>query len=499
MGTPRLGLLHQEPPFSQQSTVAQALEEAVAPVRAAEREVQKAAEAVTDHLQGGQAQRRYSLALAAAERLGVWEIDARIEATLNGLGLSEVPRTRPTGAISGGQQARLSLAWVLLNSPDFLLLDEPTNHLDDDAVAYLLSVLNQWQGPVVFASHDRAFLDEAATTLLDLDPSPLAQSVAGPLVADGTGSGIGITRFTGAYTEYLHARMDAHQRWQKRYRDEQNELKRLRAAERNSHTVGHADWTPRTEARAAAKFYADRNAKVVSRRVNDARRRLEALEVEQIRKPPRPLSFGGLVTEDRSTSGLSTGPLVTVANAAVRGRLAETSLSVGAGEKWLITGPNGAGKSTLLSLLAGELQPTSGTASQYQSPCVSMLRQTHELPDSPGRGPGRTANQVYADAVGAQHAEVVPLGTYGLLPGRDENRPVADLSVGQQRRLSLAIVLADPPDLLLLDEPTNHFSVLLATQIEAAIPDYPGAVVVASHDRWLRRMWKWRHLELDTP
>jgi macrolide transport system ATP-binding/permease protein len=98
--------------------------------------------------------------------------------------------------------------------------------------------------------------------------------------------------------------------------------------------------------------------------------------------------------------------------------------------------------------------------------------------------------------VGLERAEEVPIQTFGLLAGRDLNRPVRTLSVGQQRRLELAVVLADTPDILLLDEPTNHLSLLLVTQLEAAIRDHPGTVIVASHDRWMRRTWEGRTLHL---
>ena len=496
---PRIGLLHQEAPFPATVSIAQALESAVAPLRAAADEVDVAAGALAAEPDSQDVARRYAEALDTAERLGVWEVDARIDAMVTGLGLGDLPRDRPTGRLSGGQRSRLALAWLLLSAPDVLLLDEPTNHLDHAATEHLRGVLSSWTGPVLIASHDRAFLDEAVTSLVDLDPAPIPHALAGPLVGDGDGTGIGITRFTGVYTDYLHARLDARERWERQYRDEQAELKRLRSAVGENQSVGHRDWKPRTEVRMAQKYYADRNAKVVARRVNDARTRLADLQERQIRKPPKELHFRGLTAADdvERSQRTRSGPVLTASRVTVAHRLAPTSLTVSSGEKWLITGANGSGKSTLLHLLAGDLDPTSGTISRPAGVRVALLTQEVDLPDPQERGPDRTTRQAYEDLIGTQRAEQVPLNTFGLIAARDEHRPVGVLSVGQQRRLALAVLLADPPDVLLLDEPTNHLSLLLVTQLEAAIPYHPGSVVVASHDRWLRRTWTGQHLDLN--
>jgi macrolide transport system ATP-binding/permease protein len=496
-GRARIGLLHQEPPFAATSTIAEALESAVAPQRAAAAAVGAAGEALAGAAEDETAAAAFAVALEAADHLGAWTVETRIRAVLSGLGLADLPAARPTGRLSGGQRSRLSLAWLLLSAPDVLLLDEPTNHLDDEAARYLRDLLGVWPGPVLIASHDRAFLDDTVTSLMDLDPAPLPQAVAGPLVGDGDGTGIGVVRFTGTYTDYLHARLDARERWEHQYRAEQAHLRRLRAAAPSTYVVGHEDWSPRSEVRGAAKFYADRNARTVARRVNDAVSRLERLEERQIRRPPDELRFRGLTAAGTPSAGRGgSTPALVVTDAAVVGRLAATSLTVGPGEKWLITGPNGCGKSTLLHLAAGRLDPTSGAVARAPSLRLGLLAQDVDLPDPSRRGAERTARQAYEDLVGPERAGLVPLQASGLIPPRDENRPVDVLSVGQQRRLALAVLLASPPDLLLLDEPTNHLSLLLATQLEAALPDYPGAVLVASHDRWLRRTWTGQRLDL---
>ena len=476
----RVGLLHQQAPFAPADTIEQALESAVAVERQVARDLESAADPYDEQA--------YTKAIDLAERLDIWETDARISATLAGLGLSHIPTDRPTGELSGGQQARLSLAWLLLNRPDILLLDEPTNHLDDAATTYLVSVLSAWKGPVLFASHDRAFLDIAASGIVDLDPAP---SMVGQ---DG-----GVTRYTGNYSDYLAAREDVRVRWERRYRDEQAELKRLRAGVRDNHTVGHVGAPPRTEGKLAKKFYADRNAKVVSRRVNDSRSRLEKLEEEQVRKPPKELAFAGLTAASAGTTREpAEGPVVVASCISVEGRLPGTSLTLNGTEKLLVTGPNGSGKSTLLSVLAGQLTPDDGSLT-VTGVRTGYLTQDVDLPDPHDRGDDRTVERAYRDLVGEELADEVPLSTFGLIHPRDESRPLVELSLGQQRRVALAVLLADPPEVLLLDEPDNHLSLSLVTALEEAIPDYPGAVVVASHDRWLRQRWTGGRLELSGP
>ena len=150
---PRIGLLHQEPPFPPTATVSEAVEEAVSPTRQAAAAVAEAARSLATHPDDQKCAEDYAKALEYAEQMDAWSIDTRISQMLTGVGLAEIPLDQPTGQLSGGQRARLSLAWVLLNSPDLLLLDEPTNHLDDEATAHLRSVLSSWRGPVLIASH----------------------------------------------------------------------------------------------------------------------------------------------------------------------------------------------------------------------------------------------------------------------------------------------------------------------------------------------------------
>ena len=166
-------------------------------------------------------------------------------------------------------------------------------------------------------------------------------------------------------------------------------------------------------------------------------------------------------------------------------RLHLETLALRPRDRLLVTGANGAGKSTLLGMLAGSLTPDSGSVTRRKGLRVALLEQDVRFAE-----PGRTATGTYLATLGERRAEAIPLADLGLLGPSELDRPVGQLSVGQQRRLALALIIAKPPHVFLLDEPTNHLSLTLATELEDALGEYPGAVVVASHDRWLRRRWR---------
>lgn len=481
----RTGLLLQELPFGDDERIVDVLEAQIAAVRAIERELDDAAAALADpvHGAGSEASARYSAALDAAERAEVWTVDARRDELLDGLGVSRLGLDRRIGEMSGGQRSRFALAALLLGAPDALLLDEPTNHLDDAAAAFLEERLRAWRGPVVFASHDREFLDRVATGLLDLDPARSA--AATPLDASGG------TVFGGTFSEYLSAKADALARWQRQYEAEQDELRRLReAVNETARNVSHGRG-PTDNDKFISKFKHGRTDVAVARRVHNAELRLATLEREQLRKPQAALAFAGIPTGAQAL-GDDGGLLMQLTDASVGDRLAIGSLRVAPLDRLLVTGANGAGKSTLLSLLAGRLAATGGTVHRRRGLRVGLLEQDVRFAD-----PDASPRALYERTLGERRAEQVPLSGLGLIARRDLDRPVGALSVGQQRRLALALVIAKPPHVFLLDEPTNHLSLGLATELEQALGDYPGAVLIASHDRWLRRRWQGEELRLE--
>ncbi|MEU0204262.1 MULTISPECIES: ABC-F family ATP-binding cassette domain-containing protein [unclassified Streptomyces] len=471
-----LGFLHQELPYDADSTIAAVLDEALREAREDLAELDRLGEELARVPEDDPRHRElldaYGRRLEQAQDRESWDADRRAALVLDGLGLGAVGHDRTLGSFSGGQRARLALAALLVRRPPALLLDEPTNHLDDDAAAFLEEQLRGLPGTVVLASHDRAFLDAVCTDVIDLDPA-----VDGPV------------RYGGGYSAYLSEKRAERERWERRYAEEQQELERLRHSAGVTARRVAPDRGPRDNEKMGYGHRGGRVQSQISRRVRNATRRLEDLERTRVPEPPRPLSFAAGDVAARAEEGPQ--PLVALRDVRVPGRLAVDAVEVTATDRLLVTGGNGAGKSTLLAVLAGRL-PAEGEVRRRRGLTVGLLTQ-----DTVFERPDRTVRDTYALSLGPERAEKVPLGSLGLLHEADLGKPVGQLSVGQRRRLALALLVARPPHLLLLDEPTNHLSPRLCDELEAALGSSPGAIVVASHDRWLRRRWQGRELRLE--
>ncbi|MFF8716786.1 ABC-F family ATP-binding cassette domain-containing protein [Streptomyces sp. NPDC015184] len=510
-----LGFLHQEMPFDATSTIADVLDDALREARddlaELDRLTEQLARVPQDSPDCAELLDLYGRRLERAQERESWDADRRAAIVLDGLGLGAFRHDRALGSLSGGQRGRLALAALLVRRPSALLLDEPTNHLDDGAAAFLEEQVRGLPGVVVVAAHDRAFLDAVCTDLIDLDPA-----VDGPV------------RYGGNYSAYQSEKRAERKRWERRYAEEQEELAALRrsvgvTARRVAPDRGRTD--------NEKMGYGHRGGRVqsqISRRVRNASRRLDGLERTQVGEPPQPLRFhvtalaegrepeASEASEVPAASGTSAatevsvvpgtpevptasgtsevpvgGVLVSLRGVSVPGRLSVGRLDVLTTERLLVTGGNGTGKSTLLSVLAGRLA-AEGDVRRRQGVTVGLLTQ-----DTVFARPDRTVRDTYELSLGAERAEAVPLKSLGLMHEADLGRPVGLLSVGQRRRLALALLVARPPELLLLDEPTNHLSPRLCDELEAALGPGPGAIVLASHDRWLRGRWQGRELRLS--
>jgi macrolide transport system ATP-binding/permease protein len=452
-----LGHLAQTLDLDPSCTVQDAVDLALAELRAMERALRTAEQTLADATEDELA--AYGDLLTAYEDRDGYGADARVDAATHGLGLRGIARDRLLGSLSGGEQARLALACVLAAAPELLLLDEPTNHLDATAVHWLEEHLRAHRGTVVAVTHDRAFLERIATTILEVDRDDHL-----------------VRRYGDGWTGYRAAKAAARRTAEQRHADWLEDVARaedlLDAATRRLATTG------RDPKQGFGKHRRSSEAKLGGQ-VRAVREHLDRLRRDPVAEPPAPLNFtGGLRTADGHPQDK---PLARLDDVRVGQRLClGGALTVEPGQRLLVAGENGAGKTTLLRVLAGDLEPDAGSA--HRPARIGYLAQ--ELPARSTRLPLLAAFAAGRPGHPDEYTEEL-LGL-GLFREEDLEVPVAALSAGQQRRLQLATLVTRPADLLVLDEPTNHIALDLAEDLQAALDVFPGAVVAVSHDRAFR-------------
>ncbi|MFD7116128.1 ribosomal protection-like ABC-F family protein [Streptomyces sp. NPDC059922] len=452
-------------------TVQDAVDAALAGLRALERRI-AAAEAALGEA-GPDELAAYGELLAAYEERDGYRADARVDAALHGLGLARVTRDRTLGSLSGGERSRLALACVLASAPELLLLDEPTNHLDLRASTWLEDQLRAHRGTVLAVTHDRAFLERIATTILEVDRDTRT-----------------VTRYGDGWHGYRTAKAAARRRRQQDRLEYLDELARTEElVEASGRRLAATGKDPR---QGFGKHRRSHEAKL-SGQVRAARERLWRLRENPVPAPPEPLRFTATLASggaERTEGTAAEGVVAELDDVVVGDRLAVAGLRVKAGERLLVTGPNGAGKTTLLRVLAGDLRPDSGAVRHTGR--IGYLPQ--DLPAVPSGLPLLGAFATGRPGLPEEHADA--LLALGLFRPDDLRVPVAALSVGQRRRLELARLVTRHAELLVLDEPTNHVALSLVEELEEALTAYAGAVVVVSHDRDFRARFTGGRLEL---
>ncbi len=373
------------------------------------------------------------------EHLGGYEIEARVKASLGGLGFSTEAFERPFVSFSGGWRMRAELSRVLASKPDLLLLDEPSNYLDLPAIDWLQRFLRMYDGTLMLISHDRYLLRTLTSTTIEVDANT-------------------VTRYNGDLEFYLREREI---RYANLLAAKQNQDRRKEQLER---------FVERFKAKATKATQAQSRMKM-----------LERLKNEEIKLPKRSLAAGQLRIPDPPHSGSEIFRMENL-DFSYDGKsniLTDVNLSIGKGDKIAIVGFNGMGKTTLLRLMAGTRQPSAGKAVAGHKVCPGYLSQEFSETIPPEITVYECAKR---STTGATDKFLrTNLAGFGFGPD-DIHKQAGVLSGGEKIRLAFLRLFLNPPNFMLLDEPTTHLDLEGRDTLEKAVRDYTGTVCLVSHD-----------------
>jgi ATP-binding cassette, subfamily F, member 3 len=411
---------------------------------------------------------------AAFEHAGGYDYDLHIQQILQGLGLGKQTWEMPVSHLSGGQKTRLLLARLLLEKPSLLMLDEPTNHLDAEAIEWLEHTLNEWDGAVLVASHDRYFLDNTVSTIWEMSQA-------------------GIEVYPGNYSNYLLQRDTRWEYAERVFKEEKERLqKEMDFVQRNwvrASTHGRALGTLRKVSRelSAVDAYGImvlRSGRKWSELGLSADRPLDVIEairkVNALGMPGRPPMIRPRLVPATDSSNI----ILRVEKALIGypgHKLFQVQrLELRRGECAALIGPNGSGKTTFLKTMLGHVEPLEGEVRLGASLEIGYFAQAHDDLNP--------ENTVLDELL--RKREMDPERARGhlaqyLFRGEDVFKPVSALSGGERGRLALAILALCGANFLLLDEPTNHLDLPAREVLQQVLQDFPGTILLVSHDRYL--------------
>jgi ATP-binding cassette, subfamily F, member 3 len=453
---PRIGYLAQGMVFDPGQTVRSALGPAAVKAEDLEGEVAALAAALSLNPNDSALQARYDSALAWLS-----SPPPPLSTTLGPLGLDGIPPETPISHLSGGQKTRLMLARLVLEEPQLLLLDEPTNHLDIEMLEWLEGWLGSFDGSALVVSHDRAFLDNTVTSILDLDPVTHT-----------------VRAYKGNYSAYLEQYLGQQQRQLAAYRDQEAEVRRMQQDIQRTKQQSLRVELATTPRQPGVRRIAKKVAKKALSREKKLERYLESGERLEKPRPSWQMKLEFEPGEHQGRKVLSTEDLA-VGYDKERPLLRDINLHILGGTHIALTGPNGAGKTALLRTLAGRLEPLGGTLRFGASVKPGYMAQEQELLD-----PALSALQTVQNATPLNETEARNFLHYFLFEDDDTLRPARDLSFGERARLQLGLLVAQGCTFLLLDEPINHLDIPSRARFEQALANFKGTVLAVVHDRY---------------
>ncbi len=391
--------------------------------------------------------RRIDACQRQLEAADFYQLEPRIAKVAEGLGLSALSMDRALSTLSGGQRAKAILAKLLLVRPDVLLLDEPTNFLDKEHVAWLAQYLRAFEGAFIVVSHDAEFLTQVSASVLDIEFTAMK-------------------KYSGGYAGFVRQKREQRADYLRRYAAQQQEIARTQ------------DYIARNKARAATANMAKSRQKRLDR--------MEKLAAPQLAPVPH-FAF--------RAAAASPGRILEVIDLSIgygKPLLPPLSFALSMGEKVVITGFNGMGKSTLLKTLMGELMPLGGRFSFAPEVRTGYFQQ-----DLTWANPALTPLALMTERFPAMAPKLLrsALARCGLR-AQHALQPVGTLSGGEQSKVKLCPLTLTPAHLLVLDEPANHLDAETKNCFQQALQDFPGAVILVSHEEGFYRNWADRVVEI---
>ena len=431
------GYLEQQPQFSDQRTLWEEAESALAPLKKLAQDAEDLAEQIADapnDVERAKLGAKYDQLQHALHQKDAYHLDHKVSRVLGGLGFEPVAFQQTVNTLSGGQQNRLLLAKLLLEQPDIMLLDEPSNHLDIDATQWLEDFLVRSASTLFIVSHDRYLLDKVTNRTVEL--------------FDGT-----IESYQGNFSAYWKQKAERLEVQRRTYEKQQDEIAKLEDFIRRHH-VG-----------------------LKAGQAEDRRKKLERIERVP---PPREIKTTPMGFPKASRSGDIALRVEHLEKSFERLLFQDLTFDIKRGERWAVMGSNGSGKTTLLRCILGHEPPDTGSINLGTGVRVGYFDQRLELVD-----PATEA----VEAIRPDHKEMHEpqrrdlLGRFGIV-GDMAFQPIGSMSGGEKNRVALARLSASDANFLILDEPTNHLDIWACDALERAVRQFDGTVLFVSHDRY---------------